>query len=492
MRYGKSILLIVAALMMMAGTAAAATLSAGNITLAAELIPASGTPLTLSGAKGVFVSYSGGALATNAQIKVSLTTGNTFSDANLYLCNGATAVAASVAAAGQNSVVFSIDAPGVTGPSSLTLQNAACDATPPAIGITIANGTLAGSQIVMAFDNNQVPGDSNIFASGVAVTVKQQFSAKLHTPITSVIDPLDFTRFSNSTTSTTSAVSFMTYSDETIQNKIDTGLLGNNTNCVQWAGKAGTAFYVTITPGTGNDFSALAPTQALMLTQVGSQTVQTTIGSSDATANGPYVMSTGPQYICGAGASPASNEMQILTFKVDGTTVLTPRTYSLAISTLGNGQNGDIVAAPVKILNDTTAWTWQFGSNVAVYKVQLIRANSPSIETYIKLQADSSIQPVGGNNFQVVVSILADDGSLMATYLPGAITPGTPMLITGSQLVAAATAAGKTVNGNAGFAGMITILAPLQSTYVYANILEAGASGSKRVPVIPLVYNFKN
>jgi hypothetical protein len=161
-----------------------------------------------------------------------------------------------------------------------------------------------------------------------------------------------------------------------------------------------------------------------------------------------------------------------LTFVVDGTTPLSERTFKLtALLDLTGADKLDRT-----LLSAVSYFRLQVIS--AQYYIPLIGSVPASgRETYIKLQSKNTAAGANG----VSVAILASDGSITATYSAGTITPGVPMLITGAQLVTAATNAGKTVDGAAGFAVIVTVNAPEADVFAYANMIEA--SGAKRIPV---------
>jgi hypothetical protein len=179
-------------------------------------------------------------------------------------------------------------------------------------------------------------------------------------------------------------------------------------------------------------------------------------------------------FSCGAAASAAlkgtaANQIQ-LTLTVNGTTALTPRSYKAAVDTTTAAA---IVAAPRNILAATTAWTWSL--DASQYYIPLVGSGTGR-ETYIKLQSKSIL--AGSNG--VSIAILANDGSIVATWT-GLIQAGIPLTISGAQLVAAAAVAGKTVDGLAGFAVIVTVNAPEADVFAYANMVDT--SGAKRIPV---------
>jgi hypothetical protein len=104
--------------------------------------------------------------------------------------------------------------------------------------------------------------------------------------------------------------------------------------------------------------------------------------------------------------------------------------------------------------------------------IGLIKTNMPDFETYIKLQSKSTVGPV-----DVLANVLCGDGTVAALTL-GPLTPGTPLLITGTDLAAACT-----VDGVAGFAGTLTVNLRETDVFAFANTCKAGDVGCRRIPV---------
>jgi hypothetical protein len=172
-------------------------------------------------------------------------------------------------------------------------------------------------------------------------------------------------------------------------------------------------------------------------------------------------------------STPAIGDLNhALTFVVDGTTPLSERTFKL--TTLLDLTGADKLDRT--LLSAISYFRLEVVS--AQYYIPLVGSVPASgRETYIKLQSKNTATGANG----VSVAILADDGSITATYNPGTIAAGVPMTITGAELVAAATAAGKTVDGLAGFAVIVTVNAPEADVFAYANMIDA--AGAKRIPV---------
>lgn len=194
-------------------------------------------------------------------------------------------------------------------------------------------------------------------------------------------------------------------------------------------------------------------------------TYEASVTVADADITNGYVTFDVPGDKIGSGTDKGA-----LGIEVDGTTVLTPRTFTTLLKTKIAGE----IAREV-ILFDSLTHNWQL--DASQYYIPLIGSYPDTgRETYIKLQSKSKV--AGSNG--VSVQILTSDGSIV-TYDAGTITPGAPLVITGADLVAAATAAGKSVDGLAGFAAIITVNAPESDVFIYANMIDP--SGAKRIPV---------
>ncbi len=470
MRYLKILFVSMVVIGLMTGSALAASLNAGNTTVASELVPAAGAPVP----GGVNTAYQPtGPVAATTQIKVSLTNG-TFAAGQIDLCDswGNSYLAGPVTTvAGATSVTMTLTVPLASG-TVYNFQPAACVAGPVALtNVNIAAGAVGGSVVTMTVDNALNPGDPNIYATAPVTTLVDQFSIEL-TPVTSVI------RFAGGMrdfagTITTSTNTFVLLSNETIGTRVITGLPDNVSCLSPMSGGGGKDFRYTATPGTGNNFSGVATfTFSGAVTGV---VIDNVIATGDASATG-VVTGLVNTRVCGS-ATPAATKAlagnrNSLILTVDGTTVITPRTYNIKIDTV---EGGEILAAARTLFGPALGWTWRL--DATQYYIPLIGSVPPGRETYIKLQSKSTAAGTNG----VSVAILASDGTITATYSPGTITSGTPMTITGAQLVAAATAAGKTVDGAAGFAAIITVNAPEADLFVYANMIDA--AGAKRIPV---------
>ncbi len=476
-KYFKVLLLAILAVGLMTGTSfAAASLNAGNTTVASELVPAAGLAIPT-----VNTGYQpAGAVAVSSQIVISLTNGTFTAGTNVAICDSAGLAAgtygtAVVPAAPNNTSVTITTTKLLASGTVYHFEPAVvCGAVlAPLNNVNIAAGAVGGAVVNMTVDNALNPGDTNILATATIITLVNQFSIE-PTPVKGTITFASGMKLLNGVPTSTN--NFNILSNETIATKVATGL-ASTTVCGIMAAGAGKAFMYTVTPGTGFNFSGIAPTTGFSYTIAGAglTVIDNAIATADASASGN--VETATFMVCGAGTAAATKALLMnsnqLILTVNGTTVLTPRTYSIKIDTV----TGVItLAAPRNLLATTTGWTWTLDSSQ--YYIPLIGTNpATGRETYIKLQSKNTAAGANG----VSVAILASDGTVAATYNPGSIVPGTPMTITGAQLVAAATAAGKSVDGAAGFAVIVTVNTPEADVFAYANMIDA--AGAKRIPV---------
>jgi hypothetical protein len=189
--------------------------------------------------------------------------------------------------------------------------------------------------------------------------------------------------------------------------------------------------------------------------------------------------------LSGQTAGPATNKA--ITFVFDGINSLTARSYSLA-ATLAFGsaaKNGH------PLFSGLTANTLTLNSTQ--YYIPMIKSNGAvgTTETYIKLQSKNTFNSTNGVYVQILCggAVVANQGlSSQLTPSTPTITPGTSYVLTGTQLMAMAagitapaTPSSCTVDGNAGFAAIITVNAPNTDVFAYASMIDP--NGFKRVPV---------
>jgi len=481
MRYLKILFLSLAIIGLMSGSAfAAASLNAGNTTMASELIPAGGV-----GLGAVNNAYqTGGVLSAGSNIKVSLTNGTFNTVDKIMICDGTAVVDYGSTAPVLNATSVTIATTRAMGTAAVyNLQSAAgivtCAVlTPGLTTLQLDGGLVGGGVFSMTIDNPSLAGDPSIYATAPIRTIVDQFSIEL-TPVTSIIGFAGSMMGFPAPAVLTSTLNYSILSNETIATRIATGLAGVNNVCGAMAAGAGKELTYTATPGTGFNFSGIAAATGFSYSiGAGAATViDNAIATGDASATGN--VDTPTFRVCGSASTPATKavaaDVNHLILAVNGTTVLTPRTYNIKIDT----KTGAIILASPRTLTATQlGWTWRL--DATQFYVPLVGSIPASgRETFIKLQSKSTA--VGSNG--VSVAILASDGTTTAVYNPGTIVSGVPMLITGAQLVAAAAAATppKTVDGAAGFAVIITVNSAQADVFGYANMTDI--SGAKRIPM---------
>jgi hypothetical protein len=452
---------------------AAAQLNAGNTFLAAEKI----SPTTDYTAPSVNTAYqTGGPVAASTVIKISLANGKFVPGTTIDICDnfGNSMGSGTVPSAPNNNYVeITLTNPLASG-TVYTIQDDGCAGlATPLSSIIVPAGTGAGTVISMTVDNKLIPGDPNVYATAPVITVKNQFSATLK-PVTSKLDfATNMERFKSDpsctslpcTTDTESKAALLIESDESINDKV-TVTAGGGSCDRQLA--AGDSLVVKITgnlQGLGN------------INYVGATTTSSyTITNTDRTNGYATLTVAGNNLsICKSTDSPKVYRALVLTADDTTGTPIIPGTRTAQITIKGGG---NIASGYSRDLIPAGTPSHIIQLDATQYYIPLIKYNpAAGEETYIKLQSKSTI---GGAN-GVLVQILASDGSLVP-YNAGTITSGTPLLITGSQLVSAVTSAGKTVDGSQGFAVIVTVNAPEADVFAYANTCS-NAAGCKRIPV---------
>jgi hypothetical protein len=148
-------------------------------------------------------------------------------------------------------------------------------------------------------------------------------------------------------------------------------------------------------------------------------------------------------------------------------------TYNLAVTLQGGGGGSDVAVGYSRVLlAPTLDWTILNPSNT--YYIENILVTNGN-ETYIKFQSNATQTGLNG----VSVAILTADVTPNITYT-ATIVPGTPLMILGSQLAAAALAQGHPVSPS-GFAAIVKVNAPNTSIFQYASVCNA--EGCKTIPV---------
>jgi len=168
-------------------------------------------------------------------------------------------------------------------------------------------------------------------------------------------------------------------------------------------------------------------------------------------------------------ATPGDTEDRYITVYVDTTTPIENATLTATLDV-----NFDSSAFLDRSFSFTNA-VWQ--REGTTLHIPFVKSNLPLFETYIKLQTKSSIP-----NPPVLAAVLCGDGSVQTGTL-GPIVAGTPLLITGTELMAVCTGNGRTVDGANAFAATLTVNAKEVDMFGYANTCYQGDVGCRRIPV---------
>jgi hypothetical protein len=482
MKYLKILFLSLMVVGLMAGSAFAGTLATVSKSVASELIGAAAVvPVTAKAP----ISYRPEVdLLPGATFTLKVTNGKfNFAAANdwLVVCAAGPAVVAksAVLTTSIDTVLLTVQAGQSLASGTLYAirsdPDGDCVAPLAEPVIEINANTVAGTNVTVEVSASSVAGATA--AAVTSYTVSNQLSATL-TPVTSTIDfgaamkNFKVVAGTPGSTATMSKAGFLVLSNEGLNNKLTTG--ATSITCATSSLAADDILNAAVS-GT---FTEVAKTTSGAVVRNAADGADIALATAvTATTTTATVAVPGDNIkICGTGASSAdkTTNTRYIGITVDGTSTLIPRTFTSALTFAGTGTN--IKKSMAVIPAGTLSHTW--GLDASRYYIPLVgRSSDGSRETYIKLQSKSTA--VGSNG--VLVAILANDGTIAATYNPGTITSGVPMTITGAQLVDAATAAGKTVDGMAGFAVIVTVNAPEADVFAYANIVDP--FGAKRIPV---------
>ena len=190
------------------------------------------------------------------------------------------------------------------------------------------------------------------------------------------------------------------------------------------------------------------------------------------------------------GLTAAGGTNKNITFVFDGATSLTARTWTLggSLATGTNVKNGHALFSGLTIGSLTL--------NSTQYYIPLIKTTGPTAnfvytpaaaaaaDTYIKLSSKNSANGTNGVTVSVLCNNYSGQNSPMSAAMSyGSITPGTALVISGTQLAASALALTPScvVDGVGGYSAIVTVNAPNTDVFGYASIVENGLY--KRVPV---------
>jgi hypothetical protein len=162
-------------------------------------------------------------------------------------------------------------------------------------------------------------------------------------------------------------------------------------------------------------------------------------------------------------------EIELIALNTTGTSI-NPGTRTAQVTLTGGG---NVVAGFTEDLVTAGTASHIIELDATVLYAPLVGSDTANgRETFIKIQTKL--------NAGVTVKILASDGTYV-NYSAGTVVAGTPLTITGSDLKAAVTAAGKAVDGVKGFAAIVYVNAAEANVFAYANIIDP--NGAKRVPL---------
>jgi hypothetical protein len=454
-KYFKVLILAMLVVGLMAGSAfAAASLNAGNTTLAAEKIP----PAADHPATGVNTAYQpAGAVAASTVVRISLTNGTFTAGSTLDICDVAVSKGTGTVLVSPNNgyVDITLTAPLASG-TVYTLSSALCVGAPtPLTTVNVPMGSLSGTVLTMTVANKDNAADPNLLATATVVTVANQFSATL-LPVTSKLDFAD-----NMETFVTSGTA-LPYTPTNLKSQAALTLVSNQAINDK----------VTVAAGGGACARVLAAGDTLRVKITGNLTgIESikygtvpqayTITAADRT-NGYATMNLAGTnlLICYNTDAATAKALELTALNTTGTAIVAG-TRTAEITLIG-GENVAAAYSRALAAAGTTSHIIQLDATQT--HIQHIKADAAAgVETYIVVQSKSSVS--GAN--AVRVEILASDGS-MVSYDAGTITSGIPKVIKGSDLKAAVQAAGKTVDGAIGFAGILTVNTPSEDIFGYA------------------------
>jgi len=352
MGYSKILLLSLVAIGWMSGSAfAAASLNAGNTTLAAELI----SPTVDYSAPAVNTAYQpGGPVATSTVIKVSLTNGTFNAGTTLDICGLLGGVSTSfgtgtVPGSPNNTYANITLASPLASGFVYTIQDDRC-AGPftPLTNVNVPAGSLDGTAIIMKVANKDIPSDPNILAEAPVLTVTNQFTASL-TKVTSKLDSADnMETFATSGTSlpytpsaTQSEAAITIISNESIYDRVIVGAGGGSCQRTLAAGDA-VRFKITgKLTGISNIKYGVAGTPAQSYT----------VTAADRTNGYAALMVPGNNLLicCSTDTPITKRALELTAANATGTSIL-PGTRTAQITLLGGGNvvagySRDLVAA---------------------------------------------------------------------------------------------------------------------------------------------------
>lgn len=467
-RHMRILSLIMIAVWMLNGVAFAGALGSTSVKLPTEYINGNGantagvnvdTVLTAAN----FYNPNGFALgvATSAVVSLQIAKGKfggTLPATNLVVCpspGGANTIVASyLSGAGTNDLAFATggnsmsngvnymigsNATGGTNCAALAagavnIQGIASGTTSDAINVTTGSAIL------------ETPYDT---ATGNILTSAQLISASV-TQAAGVTDSIDY------------ATNFTTLFNGTS----DT----NTSSNINFTVAVGSGFLASTNQTSATDNLTLVLTASDVSAIVGGNFIFNGGAQTQCTFNATNKTLSCPT-LTGAILAEGANYVDVVNITVVGgaTNIINPKTFTVSAN-YTFGADAANMQADNGILSNTAAGAW-VDRGTSAY-VPLIRSTN-GIETYIKLQSSDSV------NDTVKAQVLCGNGTVTTVTLP-TLVPGTPLLVTGANIIALLPAT-CTVNGSNGFAAVLNITAGQAVLFGVIDVIDS--IGHKFVPL---------
>jgi hypothetical protein len=457
---------------------AVASLNAGNTTLAAEKIPPTTGYYTIDAVNTAYEPA--GAVAVSTVLEVSLANGAFTPGSTIQLCSGTDPVSiiATVAAAPNNTSVTLTLIDSLASGLVYTFDDACVGPGDPLTNVTVPAGTLAGAVVTMTVANAANAADPNILASATVLTVMNQFSATL-LPVTSALSfaTNEFTFLPSGT-----ALPYTPDANDSDASLVITSNDSINDNVVLTGGPA--CLWTLPNAADSFKFKVVGDLHGIGTIVYDGAAPYTVLAADVANGYATLQVANTAINIC------KTTDASVTAYKMDLTAQNTTAAMVVGTRTLeatvlgGSGGAGDLAVGYSRdVLSPAveTGWVFQLAANS--FFVPYIATNTATgAETYIKFQSKTT--QTGANG--VSANVLIPSTPYYVTVSLPAMTSGAVYTVTGSQLIAAATAAGQAVSGatstgSSGFAAVITISTPASDIFAYANVCDA--AGCRNLPV---------
>jgi hypothetical protein len=327
----------------------------------------------------------------------------------------------------------------------------------------------------MNIDSVTAPGDPNVVASATVLTVVKQFTATL-SAVTSKLDFNDnletfvatpLIPLPTTLTNTQSQAALTIFSNEAISAIDKVVVIAGAGPCLRTLA-AGDSFKIIISGDLAGISRVIydggAPTLITAADRTAGKVTVTVAGTAARICLSGGVT---PDIVVPPQVPPQLLELTALDIPPAS---INPGTRTAQVTLTGGG---NVVAAFTEDLVTAGTASHIIELDATVLYAPLVGSDTANgRETFIKIQTKL--------NAGVTVKILASDGTYV-NYSAGTVVAGTPLTITGSDLKAAVTAAGKAVDGVKGFAAIVYVNAAEANVFAYANIIDP--NGAKRVPL---------